>query len=389
MKIRFTYLTIATLVLFTASTSYSQDLKNGIDVVKKVNEVFDKIKTISYTMTVEDNYGNIAKSENLQERTDIDNNNGFGYSKQKAIIQLTDKVKKTSTFSFSYDGNTLFVQPKQNGEITIIDDPTIESVIDLLSSSYLFIYRRPLLLKKGFIIHDDLSLLGLEKKDGQNCYKLIAKKTIASPLSGENKIYEYTWWINSKTFYPVAYESNLQKFSIKVNQVNQTLSNDSFTLVKHNKINYTTNENIENTGLLNIGEKFPAWYLKDASGNLRLSSEFKEKIVVIDFWGTWCPPCKKAMPDIQKLHDKYKNQDVVVIGISVNDKPNAAEKYFKSKDYTYLHLPYGEELAEQIKIKMYPTLYILNKKGNIIYAEKKYNENGLHDWSKVIDLTLK
>ncbi|WP_298753979.1 TlpA disulfide reductase family protein [uncultured Psychroserpens sp.] len=388
MKLRFTYLIIVVLVLFTTSISHSQDLKNGTDVVKKVTEIFDKIKTISYTMTVEDNYGNIAKSENLQERIDIDNNNGFGYSKQKAIIRLTDKVSKTSTFSFSYDGNTLFVQPKQNGEITIIDDPTMESVIDLLGSS-LFIYRRPLLLKKGFIVHDDVSLLAIEKKDGQNCYKLLAKKSIASPLSGENKIYEYTWWINSKTFYPVAHESKLQKFSIKVNQVNQTHPNDAFKLVKHDKINYTTNETIENTGLLNIGEKFPVWYLKDASSNLRLSSEFKGKIVVIDFWGTWCPPCKKAMPDIQKLHDKYKNKDVVIIGVSVNDKPNAAEKYFKSKGYTYLHLPYGEELAEQIKVKVYPTLYILNKKGNIIYAEKKYNENGLHDWSKIIDVALK
>lgn len=376
----------SSVILCLINYGCSKEYKTGDEVVKKVNEVFSNINSINYSLVIKDKYGNEFKSNNLQERTEFDKNNGFQYSKQKAIIEIKDESLKSSTFSFSYDGNTLFVQKKENGEITVLDTPSMQSVMGLLGNA-LFIYRRPMLLKDKFVKYDSASLLKMETKNEQNCYKILVERSISMPFSDEKEILKTTWWINSKTFYPVASESDKKKTSITIKQVNQTIPNEDFRLIKNN-INYKSNKEIENLGLLNMGEKFPVWYLKDASGNLKLSSEFKGKIVVIDFWGTWCPPCKKAMPDIQKLHKKYKNKDVVVIGISVNDKPNAAEEYFKSKGYTYLHLPYGEELSKQIKVKMFPTLYIIDKKGTIIHAEKGYNENGFNEWSNVIDKEL-
>jgi thiol-disulfide isomerase/thioredoxin len=63
-------------------------------------------------------------------------------------------------------------------------------------------------------------------------------------------------------------------------------------------------------------------------------AEFKDKVVVLEFWATWCPPCRQSIPHLSKLQAKYKDK-VVVIGVSGEDKP-VVEKFFKAqKDMKY------------------------------------------------------
>jgi len=61
----------------------------------------------------------------------------------------------------------------------------------------------------------------------------------------------------------------------------------------------------------------PEWSLKDADGKTVHSSDFKGKVVILDFWATWCPPCKAEIPGFIALQNEYGKKGLVVVGISV------------------------------------------------------------------------
>lgn len=75
--------------------------------------------------------------------------------------------------------------------------------------------------------------------------------------------------------------------------------------------------------LLAIGSPAPDWSLKDAAGNSHRLADYRGKMVLIDFWATWCGPCKQAMPSIQRLHERFADRSVAVIGLSCFERPGA------------------------------------------------------------------
>ena len=78
-------------------------------------------------------------------------------------------------------------------------------------------------------------------------------------------------------------------------------------------------------GELKVGTKAPAWKLNGLDGKAVQSSDFKGKVVVFNFWATWCPPCVKEIPDFIEVQKEFKEKGVVFIGVSV-DRPAAEKK---------------------------------------------------------------
>ena len=81
---------------------------------------------------------------------------------------------------------------------------------------------------------------------------------------------------------------------------------------------------------LQEGTKAPAFTLKNLDGKSVKLSDFKGKVLIIDFWATWCPPCKAEIPDFIDLYKTYQKKGLVILGIALDDK----EKVSKfAKDY--------------------------------------------------------
>lgn len=80
----------------------------------------------------------------------------------------------------------------------------------------------------------------------------------------------------------------------------------------------------------------PDFELMDLDGNMVKLSDFKGKNLIINFWATWCPYCIDEMPDLQKLHDKYKDDDFTVIAINVREKGSKASEYLEENN---IHIP--------------------------------------------------
>jgi len=106
----------------------------------------------------------------------------------------------------------------------------------------------------------------------------------------------------------------------------------------------------------------------DGEGNTIKLSEQRGKVVFINFWATWCPPCIAEMPSIDKLYLKYKdNKNVMFLMVDVDGKYAASSAFMKNKGYSLpVYIPAGE-IPEEFFAGSMPTTVILDKSGNIAF----------------------
>ena len=111
----------------------------------------------------------------------------------------------------------------------------------------------------------------------------------------------------------------------------------------------------------------PNWDLKDLSGKSVKLSDFKGKVVVLDFWATWCPPCRAEIPDFIDLQKQYQSKGFTVVGVSIDQGGTAAVAPFvKSHNINYPIVMGDESVVHQYgDVEAIPTTFIIDPKGNI------------------------
>ena len=114
--------------------------------------------------------------------------------------------------------------------------------------------------------------------------------------------------------------------------------------------------------------KAPNFSLKDSQGKVVKLSDFKGKVIILDFWATWCPPCKMEIPNFVKLQKKYKKKGLQIIGISLDRGGARVVKPF-AKEYKMNYpvlLGNMEVVRKYGPIQGIPTTFIIDKHGNIV-----------------------
>jgi len=108
-----------------------------------------------------------------------------------------------------------------------------------------------------------------------------------------------------------------------------------------------------------------ATYLTGAEGELRLSS-LRGKPVLLDFWASWCGPCKAEMPIIQRIASDYASQGLTVIGVNTSDEPDAALAWIKTRGVAFpiVHDD-NNNVARAFSVSSLPTLVLLTKDGKV------------------------
>jgi len=116
----------------------------------------------------------------------------------------------------------------------------------------------------------------------------------------------------------------------------------------------------------------PDFSLLDLSGEERTLAEFKGSVMLLDFWATWCPPCKMSIPELIRLQEKYKGKGLVILGVSL-DKPESMNNKdllaFKEKhriNYTILRVNQKilQDYFGNSSISI-PTIFIVDREGSI------------------------
>ncbi|MBX3120366.1 MAG: TlpA family protein disulfide reductase [Fimbriimonadaceae bacterium] len=123
-----------------------------------------------------------------------------------------------------------------------------------------------------------------------------------------------------------------------------------------------------------VGKPLPKFSMKTTDGKTVTNASYKNKVVLIDFWATWCGPCKEASPAVDALAKKYKSKGLEVIGATFQDESGKAKEYKAKHKYSYTFVDSADDLGKSIGIQGIPVFILVDKKGVIRHTFFGYSK---------------
>lgn len=118
-------------------------------------------------------------------------------------------------------------------------------------------------------------------------------------------------------------------------------------------------------------EGFLPFKITSFSGSVIDSSKLRGSVVVINFWASWCGPCKMEAEDLEAVYKKYKDKGVSFVGIAIDDTEKNARDFIEHYKVTYPNaLDSDNKLAIMYKMFIIPTTYVLDKKGKRVFMHR-------------------
>lgn len=115
-------------------------------------------------------------------------------------------------------------------------------------------------------------------------------------------------------------------------------------------------------------EPAPDFTLPTFPGDTNINlQDFKGRVVYLDFWATWCPPCRKSFPWMDEMHSRYKDEGLTIIAVSVDKKRELIEKFIEKTEptFTIAHDPSGK-IAKAYKLRGMPSSYLIDRNGQLV-----------------------
>jgi len=120
--------------------------------------------------------------------------------------------------------------------------------------------------------------------------------------------------------------------------------------------------------------KAPNWELQTQAGENISLSDYQGQPVILHFWATWCPYCKKLQPKLVELEEKYKNTGIKIVSISFNEDEGAMpQNSIKERGYNFITAVNGDEVAKAYGVKGTPTTFFINRHGIVIFKSTSSN----------------
>lgn len=137
-------------------------------------------------------------------------------------------------------------------------------------------------------------------------------------------------------------------------------------------------------------EKATEFTLFNTDGDTVKLSDYKGKVVFLDFWASWCPPCRMSIPAIKSLHEKMQDKsDVVILGLNVGEGADTVKSFLEKEGIEYTVLYADNAVSKKYKISGIPAFFIIDKNGNIAKKYSGYYPGMDIQWEKDINDLLK
>ena len=140
-----------------------------------------------------------------------------------------------------------------------------------------------------------------------------------------------------------------------------------------------------------VGNPAPDFSIDSVNGKGKVSvKDLQGKVVVVDFWATWCEPCKKSFPKLQGLNATYKSSGVEIVGISEDDEKSAGLTQFGDTYGAKFALGWddGKKIANKWQPKSMPSSFIIDRKGVVRFAHLGYHDGDENEVEKEIKSLL-
>lgn len=133
----------------------------------------------------------------------------------------------------------------------------------------------------------------------------------------------------------------------------------------------------------------PDFSLQDANGKTVTLSEYRGQVVVLHFWATWCPYCKKVQPGLDALYKKHQDQGLVLLGVSFNEEGDAKpQQTLDARGHSFKTLVKGEQVAAKYQVMGTPTTFFIDRKGELRAVTQTSNPNE-PKLAEVVEVLLK
>ncbi|MGK7371589.1 MAG: redoxin domain-containing protein, partial [Candidatus Halalkalibacterium sp. M3_1C_030] len=136
-------------------------------------------------------------------------------------------------------------------------------------------------------------------------------------------------------------------------------------------------------------EPLSPFTMENLQGENFSSDRLQGKVAVINIWGKWCGPCVKEMPDIQKLHEKYRDSSEVMV-LTINNDPdiNEVRDWMKEREFNFPVLRDNGYLNKE-NMHLFPTTWFLNERSEVAFIQEGYTENLVEEFTwRIEDLTV-
>lgn len=123
----------------------------------------------------------------------------------------------------------------------------------------------------------------------------------------------------------------------------------------------------DSNGSLKAGSEPPAFALADLDGNVQQLSDYKGKAVVLNFWGTFCPPCVKEMPEFERQYAKWKDQGLVILAVNLSEDTLTVNNFVRQFDLNYPILrDVNRKTERSYGLRSYPTTFFIQPDGKLL-----------------------
>lgn len=117
-----------------------------------------------------------------------------------------------------------------------------------------------------------------------------------------------------------------------------------------------------------ISKPAPEFSVSRLNGDGQINlADLKGKVIYLDFWATWCPPCRKSFPWMEEMHARYKEDGLAIVAISVDGKQELAEKFVRETRASFITAIDSDKItAKEYKLRAMPSSYLIGRDGKII-----------------------
>lgn len=307
-------------------------------------------------------------------------------------------INDTVRFYDWYNGDTLIRANQRSKKATYYLKK--EHKRDIWISRFDLVLFKPLLMPKADPFsslkgkrksyNDQYLILDSSEYRGKSCWNIQVRREFIKRKDNINYPLKttYIFWIDRETHLPLKYseeyayvygqdtQTNFEQFEIIKLKASKKNSGETFThSSKIKDYQFFKFQPYKAPKLLPSQADAPLFTLKSIEGDSVSLSALKGKIVILDFYFMRCYPCVKAMPQLQKLHEKYEGDSLQILGINSIDQDSIELKEFlQNQGVSYINLLATRDLTRnKYNVVAYPTLYVINREGKIVYSQVGYH----------------
>lgn len=139
-----------------------------------------------------------------------------------------------------------------------------------------------------------------------------------------------------------------------------------------------------------VNKPAPEIALPDKSGSTVKLSDFKGQVVMVNFWASWCQPCRTEMPLIEDLYQRFKKIGFTVLAVNVDENPDNGKKMLKEVPVSFpVVFDSKNKMIEKYQVQAMPSTYMVDRKGNIREVHRGYKPGDEADYEQYVRKLLR